>query len=83
MIYLYRPRPDGSADIATAEYEASAARLEQRGYTRCSPALHRVVWQQQDRQAYRALLRAATRRQQLAWRVGSVMVTLKARGWKV
>ena len=43
---------------ASAETAASAARIEARGYTRCAPEHHRIVWRARDAARY-AELRAA------------------------
>lgn len=43
MIYLFRGR-----DTATAECEASAARLEAHGWQRCDRATHRWLWRRRD-----------------------------------
>ncbi len=52
MIYL--AHPDGR--IAACETEATrAAQAEERGFARCSPALHRILWQRKARRAFLAL----------------------------
>lgn len=48
MIYLKR----GTDEPAAVEDEMRAARLEARGYTRCTPAQHRAAWRERDAAAY-------------------------------
>jgi hypothetical protein len=43
IIYLHR-----GTDRATAEREDTATRLEAQGWTRCTPAVHRALWQIAD-----------------------------------
>jgi hypothetical protein len=53
IIYLHR-----GTDHTSAEREATAARLEAQGWTRCSPAVHKVLWKIGDAQAFAVLRRA-------------------------
>lgn len=69
MIRYYRaPR----LRTASAETADSAARLARAGYTRCTPAHHRMVWRARDMQRYAELREAAL------W----ARVRVRAVGWK-
>lgn len=52
MIYLLHP----SGAIACCEQEASAARLETRGYERITRELYMAYWRRKDRRAARPAL---------------------------
>lgn len=49
MIYLLRPNGPTQFDTATAETSATAQRLEQRGYRRCSQIHWRAVRRRNDK----------------------------------
>ena len=51
MIYLAHP----SGAIEVCESTTGLARLERKGFVRCSPALHKACWRRKDRRAFERL----------------------------